>query len=83
MAIKALEFVEMSYDKLVLARKSCRKCAELVNPADPSHAHLDGAEVGPWSRWLASRPAKLILVGQDWGTVDYYRDHNGRDIPDQ
>jgi uracil-DNA glycosylase len=72
----------MSYDKLVLARKSCRKCAELVNPADPSHAHLDGAEVGPWSRWLASRPAKLILVGQDWGTVDYYRDHNGRDIPD-
>ena len=61
----------MSYDKLVLARKSCRKCAELVNPADPSHAHLDGAEVGPWSRWLASRPAKLILVGQDWGTVGY------------
>lgn len=72
----------MSYDKLVLARKSCRKCAELVNPANPSHAHLDGAEVGPWSRWLASRPAKLILVGQDWGTVDYYREHNGRDIPD-
>jgi uracil-DNA glycosylase len=71
----------MSYDKLVLARKSCRKCAELVNPADPSHAYLDGAEVGPWSRWLASRPAKLILVGQDWGTVGYYREYNGRDIP--
>jgi uracil-DNA glycosylase len=71
----------MSYDKLVLARKSCRKCVELVNPADPSHAHLDGAEVGPWSRWLASRPAKLILVGQDWGTVGYYREYNGREIP--
>jgi uracil-DNA glycosylase len=71
----------MSYDKLVLARKSCRKCAELLNPADPSHVHLDGTEVGPWSRWLASRPAKLILVGQDWGTVTYYRKYNGRDIP--
>jgi uracil-DNA glycosylase len=70
----------MSYDDLVLARKSCRKCAELVNPADPSHAHLDGTEVGPWSRWLASRPAKLIIVGQDWGTVGYYRDYKGRDI---
>jgi hypothetical protein len=34
----------MSYEKLVLARKSCRKCAELVNPADPSHVHLDGTE---------------------------------------
>jgi hypothetical protein len=58
---------QMSYDDLVLARKSCRKCVELVNPADPSHADYDGHEVGPWSRWLASRPAKLILVGQDWG----------------
>jgi hypothetical protein len=34
----------------------------LINPADASHAHYDGSEVGPWSRWLASRPAKLRLV---------------------
>ncbi len=70
----------MSYDELVLARKSCRACVELVNPADPRHAQYDGPEVGPWSRWLASRPAKLILVGQDWGTDGYFRDHHGRDI---
>jgi uracil-DNA glycosylase len=70
----------MSYDKLVLARKSCRRCTELVNPADLTHAQYDGSEVGPWSRWLASRPAKVILVGQDWGTDGYFRDHQGRDI---
>jgi uracil-DNA glycosylase len=70
----------MSYDELVCERKSCRKCAELMNPADPSHADYDGAEVGPWSRWLASRPAKIILVGQDWGSVGYFRKHHGRDV---
>ena len=70
----------MSYEQLVLARKSCRACAELVNPADPQHAQYDSKEVGPWSRWLASRPAKLILVGQDWGTEGYFRDYHGRDV---
>jgi hypothetical protein len=44
------------------------------------HAWFDGPEVGPWSRWLASKPAKLILVGQDWGPVGYFQKHHGRDI---
>jgi uracil-DNA glycosylase len=70
----------MSYDALVCERKQCRKCADLMNPADPLHASLDGSEVGPWSRWLASKPAKLLLVGQDWGTVGYFRKHYGRDV---
>jgi uracil-DNA glycosylase len=77
----------MGYDELVLARKSCHLCKnpvnpveDLVNPADPPYAQYDGPEVGPWSRWLASRPAKLILVGQDWGTEGYFRAHRGRDI---
>ena len=52
----------MSYDKLVLARKSCRRCIELVNPADPTHAQYDGSEVGPWSPWLASRPTGDVLL---------------------
>jgi uracil-DNA glycosylase len=70
----------MSYDDLVRERKRCRRCAELINPAHPLHAHYDSSEVGPWSRWLASRPAKLILVGQDWGTVGYFQKYHGRDI---
>jgi Uracil DNA glycosylase superfamily len=67
----------MSYDQLVCARKQCRKCSgELINPADQCD------EVGPWTRWLASRPAKVILVGQDWGTVGYFQKHHGRDVSD-
>jgi hypothetical protein len=70
----------MSYEKLVRARKHCRKChPELRNPAEFDH---DADEVGPWSRWLASRPAELILVGQDWGDVGYFQKYKGRDIPD-
>jgi uracil-DNA glycosylase len=71
----------MSYDELVLARKSCRKCAELVNPATSALAQYDGPEIGPWSRWLASRPAKIIIVGQDWGTEKFYRDTRGLGDP--
>jgi uracil-DNA glycosylase len=71
-----------SYDQIVCDRKSCRKCADLVNPADPVHAKDDDVEVGPWSRWFASRPAKLVVVGQDWGTVGYFQDHGGRDVDD-
>src|SRR5271155_4861318 len=71
----------MSYEMLVQERKQCRKCGdELVNPAQLLNAKFDGSEVGPWSRWLASRPAKLILVGQDWGTVGYFEKYCGRDI---
>jgi hypothetical protein len=68
-----------NYDQLVQARKSCRKCTGLINPAEEQ---FDGCEIGPWSRWLASRPADLILVRQDWGTAGYFRDHRGRDTPE-
>ncbi len=70
----------MSYEQLVLARKACRACSGLVNPADPVHSDYDGPEIGPWSLWLASRPAKIIVVGQDWGTDGYFRHYRGRDI---
>src|SRR5262245_8128848 len=70
----------LSYELLVRARKECCKCRDLVNPADPSYAQHDSDEVGPWSRWLASRPAKLVIVGQDWSTTDYFEKHQGRDI---
>jgi hypothetical protein len=70
----------MSYEGLVHDRKQCRKCGrDLMNPADPSLAQFDDHEVGPWSRWLASNPAKVILVGQDWGGVEYFLKHKGRD----
>jgi uracil-DNA glycosylase len=73
--------IPTEYTALVQTRKTCRLCPDLVNPADAKHAHLDGDEIGPWSRWLAGKPAKILIVGQDWGTISYYQKHNGRDIP--
>ena len=74
--------IPTDYKRLVQTRKACRLCPKLLNRADSSHAEFDGDEVGPWSRWLAGRPAKILIVGQDWGTFTYYREHEGRDTPD-
>lgn len=74
--------IPTEYKALVRARKGCRLCRELLNPAVASHGQFDGDEVGPWSRWLAGIPAKILIVGQDWGTVTYYREHKGRDTPE-
>jgi uracil-DNA glycosylase len=71
------------YDALVRDRKACRLCAGLTNPASsPALAQYDVAEVGAYSHWLGSRPAKVALVAQDWATVGYYEQHGGRDEAD-
>jgi uracil-DNA glycosylase len=71
----------MDYEELVRARKACRLCHDLLNPAAPALAQYDSPEVGPWSQWQASRPAKIIVVGQDWGTERFYRDTRGLGDP--
>jgi Uracil DNA glycosylase superfamily len=71
----------MDYEDLVSTRKACRLCHDLINPADPTLVQYDGPEIGPWSRWLASRPAKIIVVGQDWGTERFFRETRGLGDP--
>lgn len=81
------ESASADYGKLVGARKRCDRCREdLRNPAGTNAgghdlAQFDTDEVGPWSAWVGTRPAKLLLVGQDWGTVTYYLKNKGRDDP--
>ena len=69
------------YQALVKERKECRlcACAGLRNPAMPELVQLDSDEIGPWTRWLGDRTAELMIIGEDWGDVDYYRKHNGFD----
>jgi hypothetical protein len=52
--------IPTDYAALAKAQKACRLCPELLNPADARHAHFDGDEIGPWSRWPSGRPAKLL-----------------------
>lgn len=70
-----------SYEELVLARKTCTRCPGLTNPSYGTLARHDGDEIGPWTRWLGSRPAHLTVIGQDWGTLTDFEKNEGQDPP--
>jgi hypothetical protein len=57
------------YKDLVCQRKACSLCQGLVNP---STEEFDSNEIGPWAKWQNNLDADIIVVGQDWGDVDYY-----------
>jgi hypothetical protein len=35
----------------------------------------------PWSLWQANLNSEIVLVGQDWGDISYFRQWEGRDQP--
>jgi hypothetical protein len=55
--------------------------------ADPGEIHngdefdFDPYVVSYWSQWLGHPTPLLLIVGQDFGTVEYFRCHQGRDEP--
>src|SRR5439155_26930549 len=40
----------------------------------------DSGKIGPWTKWHGDLDATLMIVGQDWGGVDYYVEHKGREL---
>ena len=64
------------YERIVALRKKCELCSGLRNPATLG---FDSAEIGPWTRWLGDLRAKLMIVGQDWGGLKYYKENKGLD----
>lgn len=69
---------QAAYRELVEKRKCCTYCGEKLT--NPSHfPEFDTYEIGPWSIWQNSLDADVLLVGQDWGGVDYFTRHKGRD----
>jgi uracil-DNA glycosylase len=72
------------YETLVAARKACRICVErspgkIRNGADFDY---DPELVSLWEQWLGHKSPKLLVVGQDFGNVDYFVRNRGRDDPD-
>lgn len=49
-----------------------RSCAEF---------DFDPDVVSHWEQWLGHRNPRLLIVGQDFGNVDYFARHRGRDEP--
>ncbi len=68
-----------AYTALVAKRKSCGLCtfSGLTNPA--SFDGLDSDQIGPWSCWQGNLNAKIMVVGQDWGDVEYFKACKGDD----
>lgn len=72
---------EERYEQLVRARKACRACAGLTNPATTSYRRFDSNQIGPWSLWQGNLNSRLLIVGQDWGDTNYFQKWAGRDQP--
>jgi uracil-DNA glycosylase len=73
---------DFQYQELVKYRKKCQLCQpELVNPQFVNYEY-DCDEIGAWSQWYGSLDAKIMLVGQDWGTIKYFNENLGKDEPD-
>jgi uracil-DNA glycosylase len=51
----------------------------LANPASVPDAPFDSDHVGPWTVWAHDLEADLMVVGQDWGDVNYFRTNRGLD----
>jgi hypothetical protein len=69
---------ERAYKALVAARKKCRDCVGVVNPSVCSDGRFDGDEIGAWSAWQGKLKAPLLVVGQDWGDVDWFVRESGK-----
>lgn len=72
------------YRRLVEERRNCMKCVEngIECITNPSKTHFDCEEINAWAQWQNSLSAKILLVGQDWGTVDHFNEYKGKDPPD-
>lgn len=68
----------LAYSALVAERKKCRLCegCGLVNPVNVEGG-FDSQQVGPWSRWQGNLDAPLMVIGQDWGDVRYFKTNYG------
>lgn len=69
---------EEFYHRLVEKRKNYVFPEGLKNPSEIEDGIYDKADhIGPWSKWQGNLNAKIMLVGQDWGSEKYYRDYKG------
>jgi uracil-DNA glycosylase family 4 len=69
------------YAELVSARRACRRCQDLTNPAAFEAGRFDSDHIGPWSLWQGNLNAVLMVVGQDCGDTGYFVRYQGRECP--
>jgi len=68
-----------AYQELVSSRKACLLCDGLTNPSAINDGIFDSNHIGPWSRWQGNLDSDLMVIGQDWGDVNYFIENKGYD----
>ena len=68
---------QAEYFALVAERKRCTACTGLINPS--SREEFDSREIGPWTRLHGDLAARVMVVGQDWGDLQYFEENRGLD----
>lgn len=72
-----------AYKKLVAKRKAYKFPEGLLNPSEVLNGIYDIEEhIGPWSAWQGNLDADILLVGQDWGSVDFFIECEGGHLDD-
>ena len=74
----------MGFDDLVIARKKCRICIDR-NPGEihaGSAFEFDPNVVSYWAQWLGHPQPNILIVGQDFGDIEYFKSNRGRDNPE-
>ena len=71
-----------AYCDLVASRKTCSLCCGLTNPGTIECRQFDSDQIGPWSRWQGCLDTEVLVVGQDWGDIDFFLKGQGLD-PDK
>jgi uracil-DNA glycosylase family 4 len=71
------------YSSLVENRKNCKLCSNNLNFINPANVlpnnQYDSNEIGPWTLWQNSLNAKILIVGQDWGSENDFKVQMGKD----
>ena len=69
---------EIAYTKLVDKRKSYIFPEGLLNPSKVLNGIYDeDNQIGPWSKWQGNLEVDMMLIGQDWGTVNFFIETKG------
>lgn len=71
----------MTYSHLVSKRKNFKvDYPGFINQCAIENGIYDTGEfLEPWGQWHNSIPADILVIGQDWGGMDYYVNNKGKD----
>ncbi|MBZ0147135.1 MAG: uracil-DNA glycosylase family protein [Pseudorhodoplanes sp.] len=69
---------QLRYEALIKARKACHVCTGVTNASSIERGIYDCDEIGAWSLWQGNLNTQVLIVGQDWGDVDWFLSAEGR-----